>query len=186
MRNASFISVIRQEQAAICCQLTVFCHWTHFPILLLLLFFFYEVVLEIVSKWLPTFCICRYCFPFGRPDGALKATLSLQERVIGLWLNHILTYSTVVWKSVCPDFLFFVCVIIQVWISFLLNNKHPPFCIYLCCLCLIFTFFNHLKHLSVTDIQKKLANQEEGKHFFTPLYFICSYKCPARFFSWNM
>uniref|UniRef100_A0A669DUY4 Calcium dependent secretion activator 2 n=1 Tax=Oreochromis niloticus TaxID=8128 RepID=A0A669DUY4_ORENI len=24
----------------------------------------------------------RYCFPFGRPDGALKATLSLQERVI--------------------------------------------------------------------------------------------------------
>lgn len=35
------------------------------------------------------FCLCRqkcfplhrYCFPFGRPDGALKATLSLQERV---------------------------------------------------------------------------------------------------------
>ncbi|XP_061750365.1 calcium-dependent secretion activator 2 isoform X9 [Nerophis ophidion] len=24
----------------------------------------------------------RYCFPFGRPDGALKATLSLQERVL--------------------------------------------------------------------------------------------------------
>ncbi|KAM9753878.1 LOW QUALITY PROTEIN: calcium-dependent secretion activator 2 [Menidia menidia] len=24
----------------------------------------------------------RYCFPFGRPDGALKATLSLQERVM--------------------------------------------------------------------------------------------------------
>ncbi|XP_039665694.1 calcium-dependent secretion activator 2 isoform X3 [Perca fluviatilis] len=24
----------------------------------------------------------RYCFPFGRPDGALKATLSLQERIL--------------------------------------------------------------------------------------------------------
>ena len=24
----------------------------------------------------------RYCFPFGRPEGALKATLSLLERVI--------------------------------------------------------------------------------------------------------
>lgn len=24
---------------------------------------------------------CRYCFPFGRPEGALKATLSLLERV---------------------------------------------------------------------------------------------------------
>lgn len=23
----------------------------------------------------------RYCFPFGRPEGALKATLSLLERV---------------------------------------------------------------------------------------------------------
>lgn len=26
--------------------------------------------------------ICRYCFPFGRPEGALKATLSLLERVL--------------------------------------------------------------------------------------------------------
>ncbi len=25
----------------------------------------------------------RYCFPFGRPEGALKATLSLLERVKG-------------------------------------------------------------------------------------------------------
>lgn len=25
--------------------------------------------------------IFRYCFPFGRPEGALKATLSLLERV---------------------------------------------------------------------------------------------------------
>lgn len=25
--------------------------------------------------------VCRYCFPFGRPEGALKATLSLLERV---------------------------------------------------------------------------------------------------------
>lgn len=25
---------------------------------------------------------CRYCFPFGRPEGALKATLSLLERVL--------------------------------------------------------------------------------------------------------
>lgn len=24
----------------------------------------------------------RYCFPFGRPEGALKATLSLLERVL--------------------------------------------------------------------------------------------------------
>uniref|UniRef100_A0A8D0AMF6 Calcium dependent secretion activator 2 n=1 Tax=Sander lucioperca TaxID=283035 RepID=A0A8D0AMF6_SANLU len=28
------------------------------------------------------FCASQYCFPFGRPDGALKATLSLQERVL--------------------------------------------------------------------------------------------------------
>lgn len=27
-------------------------------------------------------CLCRYCFPFGRPEGALKATLSLLERVL--------------------------------------------------------------------------------------------------------
>lgn len=26
-------------------------------------------------------CLHRYCFPFGRPEGALKATLSLLERV---------------------------------------------------------------------------------------------------------
>ena len=26
-------------------------------------------------------CLRRYCFPFGRPEGALKATLSLLERV---------------------------------------------------------------------------------------------------------
>ena len=26
--------------------------------------------------------ICRYCFPFGRPEGALKGTLSLLERVL--------------------------------------------------------------------------------------------------------
>lgn len=25
---------------------------------------------------------CRQCFPFGRPEGALKATLSLLERVL--------------------------------------------------------------------------------------------------------
>lgn len=25
---------------------------------------------------------CRYCFPFGRPEGSLKATLSLLERVL--------------------------------------------------------------------------------------------------------
>lgn len=28
------------------------------------------------------FLISRYCFPFGRPEGALKATLSLLERVL--------------------------------------------------------------------------------------------------------
>ena len=28
------------------------------------------------------FCYLRYCFPFGRPEGALKATLSLLERVL--------------------------------------------------------------------------------------------------------
>jgi hypothetical protein len=27
-------------------------------------------------------CFLRYCFPFGRPDGALKQTLSLLERVL--------------------------------------------------------------------------------------------------------
>lgn len=27
-------------------------------------------------------CHNRYCFPFGRPEGALKATLSLLERVL--------------------------------------------------------------------------------------------------------
>ncbi|KAG7254949.1 hypothetical protein CRUP_036271 [Coryphaenoides rupestris] len=33
--------------------------------------------------------VCRYCFPFGRPDGALKATLSLQERVCLQKAAHI-------------------------------------------------------------------------------------------------
>lgn len=44
--------------------------------------FYHALVLEAVSKRgdLPH-PVCRYCFPFGRPDGALKATLSLQERV---------------------------------------------------------------------------------------------------------
>lgn len=28
------------------------------------------------------FFFYRYCFPFGRPEGALKATLSLLERVL--------------------------------------------------------------------------------------------------------
>lgn len=45
-------------------------------------FFYHALVLEAVSKRddLPH-PVCRYCFPFGRPDGALKATLALQERV---------------------------------------------------------------------------------------------------------
>lgn len=30
---------------------------------------------------LKNFLFFRYCFPFGRPEGALKATLSLLERV---------------------------------------------------------------------------------------------------------
>ena len=44
----------------------------------------------------------RYCFPFGRPEGALKATLSLLERVslFTPWLpRHIFTLSP-------PRFLF--------------------------------------------------------------------------------
>ena len=42
------------------------------------------------------FCVSffRYCFPFGRPEGALKATLSLLERVIknsvGIYAKTIL------------------------------------------------------------------------------------------------
>ena len=31
-------------------------------------------------KWV-LLSLYRYCFPFGRPEGALKATLSLLERV---------------------------------------------------------------------------------------------------------
>ena len=35
------------------------------------------------------FFLGRYCFPFGRPEGALKATLSLLERVSNFFLiNH--------------------------------------------------------------------------------------------------
>lgn len=45
----------------------------------------------ILNGWLfcSSFCFRRYCFPFGRPEGALKATLSLLERVclnIALWI----------------------------------------------------------------------------------------------------
>lgn len=38
----------------------------------------------LVRCWWLTYvspCDGRYCFPFGRPEGALKATLSLLERV---------------------------------------------------------------------------------------------------------
>lgn len=30
----------------------------------------------------------RYCFPFGRPEGALKGTLSLLERVITITITR--------------------------------------------------------------------------------------------------
>jgi len=33
---------------------------------------------------------CRYSFPFGRPEGAMKATLSLLERV-GFMNGYMLT-----------------------------------------------------------------------------------------------
>lgn len=32
--------------------------------------------------YLHVYYFCRYCFPFGRPEGSLKATLSLLERVL--------------------------------------------------------------------------------------------------------
>ena len=38
---------------------------------------------KIIFKRRVIFCInFRYCFPFGRPEGALKQTLSLLERVL--------------------------------------------------------------------------------------------------------
>lgn len=40
------------------------------------------------------FCFWRYCFPFGRPEGALKATLSLLERVcFNITLQILFTLS---------------------------------------------------------------------------------------------
>lgn len=37
---------------------------------------------EIFNFFLFGFDCIRYCFPFGRPEGSLKATLSLLERVL--------------------------------------------------------------------------------------------------------
>lgn len=34
------------------------------------------------SKFINKLLYLRFCFPFGRPEGALKATLSLLERVL--------------------------------------------------------------------------------------------------------
>ena len=36
----------------------------------------------------------RFCFPFGRPEGALKSTLSLLERVP--WALHIMFLSVII------------------------------------------------------------------------------------------
>lgn len=101
-----FISVIRWKQAAICWRWrTSFCRCFHLPILRLFCFC-HAVVLEIVSKcddrprFFFVFCICRYCFPFGRPDGALKATLSLQERV----REHVSSLLHVEHRYVCANF----------------------------------------------------------------------------------
>lgn len=42
----------------------------------------------------------RYCFPFGRPEGALKGTLSLLERVSPLIVrNHSVDFSNTLLES---------------------------------------------------------------------------------------
>jgi hypothetical protein len=42
----------------------------------------------------------RFCFPFGRPEGALKATISLLERVIiGVARWHILKPKIPIWVN---------------------------------------------------------------------------------------
>lgn len=41
-----------------------------------------SIFAELISKLTRETAFCRYCFPFGRPEGALKATLSLLERVL--------------------------------------------------------------------------------------------------------
>lgn len=46
----------------------------------------------------PICCFHRYCFPFGRPEGALKATLSLLERVGNFYY----------WTDACKVVFFFL------------------------------------------------------------------------------
>uniref|UniRef100_H2Z3C2 Calcium-dependent secretion activator 2 n=1 Tax=Ciona savignyi TaxID=51511 RepID=H2Z3C2_CIOSA len=45
----------------------------------------------------------RYCFPFGRPQGALKATLSLLERAFA-WFSDLMTeHSEIFWSLFAVD-----------------------------------------------------------------------------------
>ena len=54
---------------------------------------------------------CRYCFPFGRPEGALKATLSLLERVGTAYITNIehldlwFPFTHKIHKTMNPEYL---------------------------------------------------------------------------------
>lgn len=82
VRKAPFIKVIRQKKAAICLCSLICTVLLQFCNLSLSCFFMHCCPWDCFLMWCPPTCfLCRYCFPFGRPDGALKATLSLLERV---------------------------------------------------------------------------------------------------------
>uniref|UniRef100_A0A5F9C337 Calcium dependent secretion activator 2 n=1 Tax=Oryctolagus cuniculus TaxID=9986 RepID=A0A5F9C337_RABIT len=45
----------------------------------------------------------RYCFPFGRPEGALKATLSLLERAFAWWPDLLAEHAEKFWALFTVD-----------------------------------------------------------------------------------
>ena len=51
--------------------------------------------LQSLLFWL--FLNTRFCFPFGRPEGALKSTLSLLERVNMIWNHFSTNWEIAVW-----------------------------------------------------------------------------------------
>ena len=53
--------------------------------------------LQSLLFWL--FLNTRFCFPFGRPEGALKSTLSLLERVNMIWNHFSINWEIAVWEK---------------------------------------------------------------------------------------
>lgn len=50
-------------------------------------------ILNILNAFISNEIFYKYCFPFGRPEGALKGTLSLLERVIALSISYFLIFK---------------------------------------------------------------------------------------------